>query len=79
MFYFKSGISFALCSWFSHNCGSTHWTDPRLGKSIDDASTQEAPTDEALGRMPPGWERVDDPTYGTYYIEWAMWQSLLLR
>lgn len=48
----------------SHNSSTSHWLDPRLSriqkKSLEDCSENE---------LPYGWERIDDPLYGTYYID----------
>ncbi|XP_039298140.1 membrane-associated guanylate kinase, WW and PDZ domain-containing protein 2 [Nilaparvata lugens] len=47
-----------------HNSSTSHWLDPRLSKfqkkSLEDCSDDE---------LPYGWERIDDPLYGTYYID----------
>ncbi|XP_029212793.2 membrane-associated guanylate kinase, WW and PDZ domain-containing protein 1-like [Acropora millepora] len=47
-----------------HKTGSTHWVDPRL-QQVKKLSPGECDEDE----LPYGWERVDDPKYGTYYID----------
>lgn len=48
----------------SHNSSTSHWLDPRLSKfqkkQLKDCSVHE---------LPFGWERIDDPQYGTYYID----------
>ena len=49
---------------FSHNTGTSQWLDPRLSK-IQKKSLEECTEDE----LPYGWEKIDDPTYGTYYID----------
>ncbi|XP_050527687.1 membrane-associated guanylate kinase, WW and PDZ domain-containing protein 1 [Daktulosphaira vitifoliae] len=47
-----------------HNSSTSHWLDPRLSKfqkkQLEDCSDDE---------LPYGWERIDDPLYGTYYID----------
>ncbi|XP_037088645.1 membrane-associated guanylate kinase, WW and PDZ domain-containing protein 1-like [Pollicipes pollicipes] len=47
-----------------HSTGTSHWLDPRLAlvqkKSLEDCD---------LNELPYGWERIDDATYGTYYID----------
>ena len=48
----------------SHNTGTSQWLDPRLSK-IQKKSLEEC----ADGELPYGWEKIDDPTYGTYYID----------
>lgn len=49
---------------YSHNTGTSQWLDPRLSK-IQKKSLEECAEDE----LPYGWEKIDDPTYGTYYID----------
>jgi len=56
-----------MCSLFgfcSHNSGTSHWLDPRLSK-FQKKSLEECLDDE----LPYGWEKIDDPHYGTYYID----------
>lgn len=53
-----------LFSRASHNTGTSQWLDPRLSK-IQKKSLEECAEDE----LPYGWEKIDDPTYGTYYID----------
>ncbi|XP_078678514.1 membrane-associated guanylate kinase, WW and PDZ domain-containing protein 1-like isoform X2 [Branchiostoma floridae x Branchiostoma belcheri] len=55
-----------------HNTGTTHWDDPRLQEGGQDGGQQTVPnqgedTEEEL--LPYGWERIDDPHYGTYYVD----------
>uniref|UniRef100_A0A7N9AWV6 Membrane-associated guanylate kinase, WW and PDZ domain-containing protein 1 n=1 Tax=Mastacembelus armatus TaxID=205130 RepID=A0A7N9AWV6_9TELE len=47
-----------------HNTKTTSWLDPRCR---DKASRplEECDDDE----LPPGWERIDDPVYGVYYVD----------
>lgn len=52
---------FEFCS---HNSGTSHWLDPRLSK-FQKKSLEECLDDE----LPYGWEKIDDPHYGTYYID----------
>ncbi|XP_030235840.1 membrane-associated guanylate kinase, WW and PDZ domain-containing protein 1 isoform X4 [Gadus morhua] len=65
-----------------HNTKTTSWLDPRdkaskpLEECDDDASflqlgeegiqTEDLESDIEL---PPGWERIDDPVYGVYYVD----------
>ena len=48
----------------SHETGTSHWLDPRLA-NIQKKSLEECADNE----LPYGWERIDDPAYGTYYID----------
>ena len=45
-----------------HNTDTTHWEDPRQQKLEDTEAS-------ALEQLPYGWERVDDPRFGVYYID----------
>ena len=47
-----------------HNTGTSHWLDPRLSR-VQKKRPEECDEDE----LPFGWERIDDPHYGTYYID----------
>ena len=48
----------------SHNTGTSHWLDPRLSR-IQKLSLEDCADNE----LPFGWERIEDPHYGTYYID----------
>lgn len=47
-----------------HNTGTSHWLDPRLSR-VQKMSLEECDDNE----LPFGWERIEDPHYGTYYID----------
>merc|ERR1719219_2465228 len=47
-----------------HNTGTSHWLDPRLSRV-----QKQRPEDCEEDELPFGWERIDDPHYGTYYID----------
>merc|ERR1719509_103157 len=47
-----------------HNTGTSHWLDPRLSRV-----QKKRPEECEDGELPFGWERIDDPHYGTYYID----------
>lgn len=47
-----------------HNSGTSHWLDPRLSR-VQKKRPEECSDDE----LPFGWERIDDPHYGTYFID----------
>ena len=47
-----------------HNSGTSHWLDPRLSR-VQKKRPEECDDNE----LPFGWERIDDPHYGTYYID----------
>uniref|UniRef100_A0A7N9ARJ4 Membrane-associated guanylate kinase, WW and PDZ domain-containing protein 1 n=1 Tax=Mastacembelus armatus TaxID=205130 RepID=A0A7N9ARJ4_9TELE len=57
-----------------HNTKTTSWLDPRCR---DKASRplEECDDDGKLlciiytTKLPPGWERIDDPVYGVYYVD----------
>lgn len=44
--------------------GISSWLDPRLAR-VQKRSAEECGEDE----LPFGWERIDDPQYGIYYID----------
>ncbi|KAJ8262459.1 hypothetical protein GJAV_G00166720 [Gymnothorax javanicus] len=46
-----------------HNTKTTSWLDPRLAKK---AKPPEECKEEEL---PYGWEKIDDPVYGSYYVD----------
>ncbi|XP_056414289.1 membrane-associated guanylate kinase, WW and PDZ domain-containing protein 3 isoform X2 [Hyla sarda] len=46
-----------------HNTKTTTWLDPRLCKKA------KAPEDCDEGELPYGWEKIEDPQYGTYYVD----------
>eukprot|EP00096_Caligus_rogercresseyi_P010853 TRINITY_DN407_c1_g1_i1.p1 TRINITY_DN407_c1_g1~~TRINITY_DN407_c1_g1_i1.p1 ORF type:complete len:1337 (-),score=405.78 TRINITY_DN407_c1_g1_i1:791-4801(-) len=47
-----------------HLSGTSHWLDPRLSRV-----QKKRPEDCSEDELPFGWERIDDPHYGTYYID----------
>ncbi|KFD65425.1 hypothetical protein M514_03814 [Trichuris suis] len=56
-----------------HNTGTTHWTDPREAPltDVDQKGTiiSAQPSSIANLDLPFGWEMVDDPQYGIYYVD----------
>ncbi|XP_031439054.1 membrane-associated guanylate kinase, WW and PDZ domain-containing protein 2a isoform X4 [Clupea harengus] len=46
-----------------HNTKTTSWLDPRLAKKAK--RPEECREDE----LPYGWEKIDDPIYGSYYVD----------
>ncbi|XP_055077605.1 membrane-associated guanylate kinase, WW and PDZ domain-containing protein 1b isoform X3 [Periophthalmus magnuspinnatus] len=59
-----------------HNTKTTSWIDPRcldkpqkpLEESEDDEGVHTEELDNDL-ELPPGWEKIDDPVYGVYYVD----------
>uniref|UniRef100_A0AAY4D8U7 Membrane-associated guanylate kinase, WW and PDZ domain-containing protein 1 n=1 Tax=Denticeps clupeoides TaxID=299321 RepID=A0AAY4D8U7_9TELE len=58
-----------------HNTKTTSWMDPRLDKEPkpleeceDDEGVHTEEPDNDL-ELPAGWERIDDPVYGVYYVD----------
>ncbi|XP_052067223.1 membrane-associated guanylate kinase, WW and PDZ domain-containing protein 2-like isoform X2 [Mytilus californianus] len=47
-----------------HDTETTHWLDPRLSH-LQKQTAMDCNDDE----LPFGWEKVEDPHYGTYYID----------
>ncbi|XP_056131508.1 LOW QUALITY PROTEIN: membrane-associated guanylate kinase, WW and PDZ domain-containing protein 1-like [Lampris incognitus] len=60
-----------------HNTKTTSWLDPRLGdkasKPLEECDDDEEGIHtedlESDLELPPGWERIDDPVYGVYYVD----------
>ncbi|KAF7662140.1 hypothetical protein LDENG_00245050 [Lucifuga dentata] len=46
-----------------HNSKTTTWLDPRLAKKAKPPEKCEE------GELPYGWEKIEDPQYGTYYVD----------
>ncbi|XP_060571370.1 membrane-associated guanylate kinase, WW and PDZ domain-containing protein 1-like [Ruditapes philippinarum] len=44
-----------------HNTEQTHWLDPRLAS--------KSPEEIGNNELPFGWEKVEDPHFGVYYID----------
>uniref|UniRef100_A0A3P8ZGU3 Membrane-associated guanylate kinase, WW and PDZ domain-containing protein 3 n=1 Tax=Esox lucius TaxID=8010 RepID=A0A3P8ZGU3_ESOLU len=59
MAYTETGMVYFI----DHNTKTTTWLDPRLAKK---AKPPEKCED---GELPYGWEKIDDPQYGTYYVD----------
>ncbi|XP_062871145.1 membrane-associated guanylate kinase, WW and PDZ domain-containing protein 3a [Trichomycterus rosablanca] len=59
MAYTETGMVYFI----DHNTKTTTWLDPRLArknKSVEKCDDTE---------LPYGWERIEDPQYGTYYVD----------
>uniref|UniRef100_A0A671XQS9 Membrane associated guanylate kinase, WW and PDZ domain containing 2 n=1 Tax=Sparus aurata TaxID=8175 RepID=A0A671XQS9_SPAAU len=54
-----------------HNTKTTSWLDPRLAKKAK--PPEECREDE----LPYGWEKIDDPIYGSYYVDISNYQENL--
>ncbi|XP_049609090.1 membrane-associated guanylate kinase, WW and PDZ domain-containing protein 1 isoform X13 [Syngnathus scovelli] len=60
-----------------HNTKTTSWLDPRcrdkasrpLEECDDDEEGIHTEDLESDLELPPGWERIDDPVYGIYYVD----------
>ncbi|XP_067268968.1 membrane-associated guanylate kinase, WW and PDZ domain-containing protein 1 isoform X2 [Pseudorasbora parva] len=68
-----------------HNTKTTSWMDPRCqeiqAKPLEDCEDDEGVHTEELDTdlgtsvfspapdLPPGWEKIDDPVYGVYYVD----------
>ncbi|CAF88097.1 unnamed protein product, partial [Tetraodon nigroviridis] len=48
--------------YFSHNSKTTTWLDPRLAKKAK-------PPEKCEEGAAYGWEKIEDPQFGTYYVE----------
>nr|XP_057934142.1 membrane-associated guanylate kinase, WW and PDZ domain-containing protein 2a isoform X4 [Doryrhamphus excisus] len=56
-----------------HNTKTTSWLDPRLAKKAK--PPEECKEDE----LPYGWEKIDDPIYGSYYVERTQFENPVLE
>ncbi|XP_015239220.1 PREDICTED: membrane-associated guanylate kinase, WW and PDZ domain-containing protein 1-like isoform X7 [Cyprinodon variegatus] len=60
-----------------HNTKTTSWLDPRCRDKVprpleecdDDEEGIHAEDLKSDLELPPGWERIDDPVYGVYYVD----------
>ncbi|XP_078275861.1 membrane-associated guanylate kinase, WW and PDZ domain-containing protein 2a isoform X1 [Rhinoraja longicauda] len=59
-----------------HNTKTTSWLDPRLAKKTKPAEECKDNGDKLQSgniglklELPYGWEKIDDPIYGTYYVD----------
>uniref|UniRef100_A0A667XXA3 Membrane-associated guanylate kinase, WW and PDZ domain-containing protein 1 n=1 Tax=Myripristis murdjan TaxID=586833 RepID=A0A667XXA3_9TELE len=58
-----------------HNTKTTSWLDPRCGDKISkpleecDDDVRSYVASFFVSELPPGWERIDDPVYGVYYVD----------
>ncbi|KAK6308316.1 hypothetical protein J4Q44_G00215870 [Coregonus suidteri] len=59
MAYTETGMVYFI----DHNTKTTTWLDPRLAKKAKPPETCED------GELPYGWEKIEDPQYGTYYVD----------
>ncbi|XP_061687482.1 membrane-associated guanylate kinase, WW and PDZ domain-containing protein 1-like isoform X4 [Syngnathoides biaculeatus] len=62
MAYTESGELYFI----DHNTKTTSWLDPRCRDKAS-RSLEECGDDD--DELPPGWERIDDPVYGIYYVD----------
>uniref|UniRef100_H2MM99 Membrane-associated guanylate kinase, WW and PDZ domain-containing protein 3 n=1 Tax=Oryzias latipes TaxID=8090 RepID=H2MM99_ORYLA len=59
MAYTETGMVYFI----DHNTKTTTWLDPRL------AMKAKPPEKCEEGELPYGWERIEDPQFGPYYVE----------
>ncbi|XP_074537246.1 membrane-associated guanylate kinase, WW and PDZ domain-containing protein 3a isoform X2 [Halichoeres trimaculatus] len=59
MAYTETGMVYFI----DHNSKTTTWLDPRLAKKAKPPEKCEE------GELPYGWEKIEDPQYGTYYVD----------
>nr|XP_040058845.1 membrane-associated guanylate kinase, WW and PDZ domain-containing protein 1b isoform X3 [Gasterosteus aculeatus aculeatus] len=72
MAYTESGEVYFI----DHNTKTTSWIDPRCmdkpQKPLEECEDDEGVHTEELDNdleLPPGWEKIDDPVYGVYYVD----------
>ncbi|XP_013409201.1 membrane-associated guanylate kinase, WW and PDZ domain-containing protein 2, partial [Lingula anatina] len=70
--------------YIDHNTETTHWLDPRLSEKkkqsplecdeddrrnkVEKVEKDQQPLKPTMPELPFGWEKVEDPHYGCYYI-----------
>ncbi|MED6276926.1 Membrane-associated guanylate kinase, WW and PDZ domain-containing protein 3 [Characodon lateralis] len=59
MAYTETGMVYFI----DHNTKTTTWLDPRLAKKA------KPPEKCDEGELPYGWEKIEDPQFGTYYVD----------
>ncbi|CAL8380868.1 unnamed protein product [Boreogadus saida] len=72
MAYTESGEGYFI----DHNTKTTSWIDPRCldkpQKPLEECEDDEGVHTEELDNdleLPTGWEKIDDPVYGVYYVD----------
>uniref|UniRef100_A0A671NIZ1 Membrane-associated guanylate kinase, WW and PDZ domain-containing protein 1 n=1 Tax=Sinocyclocheilus anshuiensis TaxID=1608454 RepID=A0A671NIZ1_9TELE len=70
MAYTESGEIYFI----DHNTKTTSWMDPRCQdkqlKPLEDCDDDgKMALDLSASELPPGWEKIDDPLYGVYYVD----------
>lgn len=51
-----------------YNTGMSQWQDPQLTRQNHGLNETEE-IDISMNELPYGWEKIEDPHYGTYYID----------
>uniref|UniRef100_A0AAQ4RIX7 Membrane-associated guanylate kinase, WW and PDZ domain-containing protein 1 n=1 Tax=Gasterosteus aculeatus aculeatus TaxID=481459 RepID=A0AAQ4RIX7_GASAC len=64
MAYTESGEVYFI----DHNTKTTSWIDPRC-MDKPQKPLEECEDDGTFRELPPGWEKIDDPVYGVYYVD----------
>uniref|UniRef100_A0A1A8I0N9 Membrane-associated guanylate kinase, WW and PDZ domain-containing protein 3 n=1 Tax=Nothobranchius kuhntae TaxID=321403 RepID=A0A1A8I0N9_NOTKU len=59
MAYTETGMVYFI----DHNTKTTTWMDPRLARKA------KPPEKCDEGELPYGWEKIEDPQFGTYYVD----------
>ncbi|XP_054912720.1 membrane-associated guanylate kinase, WW and PDZ domain-containing protein 3a isoform X1 [Poeciliopsis prolifica] len=59
MAYTETGMVYFI----DHNTKTTTWLDPRLARKA------KPPEKCVEGELPYGWEKIEDPQFGTYYVD----------
>ncbi|XP_037397175.1 membrane-associated guanylate kinase, WW and PDZ domain-containing protein 3a isoform X3 [Pygocentrus nattereri] len=69
MAYTETGMVYFI----DHNTKTTTWLDPRLAKKAkppEKCEDGDLSSDQAYHiKLPYGWEKIEDPQYGTYYVD----------
>ncbi|XP_056588786.1 membrane-associated guanylate kinase, WW and PDZ domain-containing protein 3a isoform X5 [Triplophysa dalaica] len=70
MAYTETGMVYFI----DHNSKTTTWLDPRLAKKAkppekcEEGAASDVPDCFSV-ELPYGWEKIEDPQYGTYYVD----------
>uniref|UniRef100_A0A6Q2Z3P1 Membrane-associated guanylate kinase, WW and PDZ domain-containing protein 1 n=1 Tax=Esox lucius TaxID=8010 RepID=A0A6Q2Z3P1_ESOLU len=52
-----------------HNTKTTSWIDPRCLDKPPKPLEECEDDGMSITELPPGWEKIDDPVYGVYYVD----------
>nr|XP_020501625.1 membrane-associated guanylate kinase, WW and PDZ domain-containing protein 3 isoform X1 [Labrus bergylta] len=65
MAYTETGMVYFI----DHNSKTTTWLDPRLARKAKPPEKCDEGGEKRPKELPYGWEKIEDPQYGTYYVD----------